>query len=380
MAHGKAFDLLGYTKAQYYQGVDSYVGYYVKHPVTKEKKRVKIKLNHISSKVERKKYAAQLCAQINAKLDSGWNPFAENDNSKLFHSLDRVVKTYLSHKESELRSDSKRTIKSHMRYFLEYLRKIRRLDDYAMNWTRQDASDFMDHIIFNKNLKGVSFNNYLKDYKALGNWMVSKGHTQENPWNNIKKKLETQKDKSIIPREWRTRIKNDLEVHEPGLLFVSQLIFYCFLRPKEISMLKFSDINLQTQKIRVRGEISKNRKDAHVTISNEFLPVIAKYIQDHDPPSNYFLVSYGMVPGAKGVGARYYAKRWAWMRERLNLPMDMKLYSMKDSGIVQALDNEISPHEVMKQARHSSLEETTAYLRFKEKDGLTQVANKMGGF
>lgn len=380
MAHGKAFDILGYTKAQYYQGKNSYVGYYVKHPITKQKKRIQIKLNHITSKTERRKHAAQLCSVINAKLDSGWNPFAENDNSKIYHSMEKTVTTYLSHKTSEYREDSRRTIVSHMNYFLQYLREIKRLDDYVLNWDRQDASDFMDHIITTKKLKGVTFNNYLKDYKALGNWMVQKGHLEANPWNGISKKIVTQKDKALIPSDWRNKIREDLEVNDPGLLFVAQLVFYCFIRPKEISMLKVADVDLRNQKIRIRSGVAKNRKDADVTISNEFLPVVEEYIKYHSPSNSHYLVGKGFRPNTARVGPRDYAKRWSYMRKRTGVPMDMKLYGMKDSGIVQALNNGISPDEVMKQARHSSLEETTAYLRFTEHSASSQVANKMSGF
>ena len=71
-------DFLQFKPAQYFQGKDCYVGYYVINPFTKKMVRKKIKLNHISSARERKRYGTRLAFEINTKLYDGWNPFLED--------------------------------------------------------------------------------------------------------------------------------------------------------------------------------------------------------------------------------------------------------------------------------------------------------------
>lgn len=58
----------------------------------------------------------------------------------------------------------------------------------------------------------------------------------------------------------------------------------------------------------------------------------------------------------------------------------MKLYSLRDSGIVQLLQDGVSPEEVMKQAGHSSLEITTVYVKYANPGASEQIKNKASVF
>jgi integrase len=58
----------------------------------------------------------------------------------------------------------------------------------------------------------------------------------------------------------------------------------------------------------------------------------------------------------------------------------MKLYSLRDSGIIQMLQDGISPEEVMKQADHSSLEITTIYVKHANPSGSEQIKKKGSKF
>ncbi|MDR1455122.1 MAG: site-specific integrase, partial [Tannerella sp.] len=68
--------IVSYTVPHLYTGTEWNVGWYSFDPVEKKMRREKIKLNHIHSKTERRKYAADLIGRVYEQLRRGWNPWA----------------------------------------------------------------------------------------------------------------------------------------------------------------------------------------------------------------------------------------------------------------------------------------------------------------
>jgi len=73
-------------------------------------------------------------------------------------------------------------------------------------------------------------------------------------------------------------------------------------------------------------------------------------------------------------------KRWDKLRKELNLPMEFQFYSLKDSGIVQKLQDGISAIDVRNQAGHSSLEQTNQYAKYANPEGSEQIKNRSSEF
>lgn len=61
------------------------------------------------------------------------------------------------------------------------------------------------------------------------------------------------------------------------------------------------------------------------------------------------------------------------MRRELKLPDTMQLYSLKDTGITNMLENGVPAIDVMKQAGHHDLSMTTQYANHKD----IRIAQKM---
>lgn len=61
------------------------------------------------------------------------------------------------------------------------------------------------------------------------------------------------------------------------------------------------------------------------------------------------------------------------MRKELQLPETMQLYSLKDTGITNMLENGVPAIDVMKQAGHHDLAMTSRYANHKD----IQIAQKM---
>ena len=65
------------------------------------------------------------------------------------------------------------------------------------------------------------------------------------------------------------RLRNYLMGNNKHFLLACYIEYYCLIRPKEMSMLKIRDISFKNQTILVSGDISKNRKDAVVTLNKK---------------------------------------------------------------------------------------------------------------
>ena len=79
--------IVSYTPPRLYTGKDWYVGFYSYDPLLQTLRRKKIKVNHIQSKLERRKYANDLIIRVNEKLRRGWNPWIASDNTKNYSTF-----------------------------------------------------------------------------------------------------------------------------------------------------------------------------------------------------------------------------------------------------------------------------------------------------
>jgi len=80
------------------------------------------------------------------------------------------------------------------------------------------------------------------------------------------------------------------------------------------------------------------------------------------------------------VDSRKIAKRWDNLRFDLNIPKEMQFYSLRDSGIIQMLEDGISPEMVQKQADHHSLEVTSEYVKHARPDGIEEIRSSVESF
>ena len=64
------------------------------------------------------------------------------------------------------------------------------------------------------------------------------------------------------------------------------------------------------------------------------------------------------------IDPRVIAKYWEKLRREVGMPQEMQFYSLRDSGIVQMIHDNIPIDEIRDQADHSSLEITNIYTKF----------------
>jgi len=315
--------MLSYTPPRLYTGNEWYVGWNSFDPVLQKMRRKKIKLNHIHSVMERRKYAKDLISRIYEKLRKGWNPWIASEKSKSYSTFDDVVNHY----------------------------------------DRLYIIDFLEFVYVDRNNSAQTRDNYLGWVKSFADFLIQHGYVKDNPAEGIKpfSKWSKRKEREYIPEDILIKVRKKIEESNKYFMLASYVLFYCFIRPKEMSRLKIRDINVKNRTIIIKANQSKNRRTAAITLPVKVLHLMIELnIFDHSGDS--YLFSKKMQPGAEYASEKQFRDYWTkYVRKPLKLHTKYKFYSLKDTGVTMMLRANTDILSVRDQARHSSILITDTY-------------------
>jgi integrase/DNA-directed RNA polymerase subunit L len=339
------------------------IEYYCEHPVTQILTRKQIKLQRIVTRYKSVKdaraHVSRMVMTLNAKLSGGWNPYFSAEDARLYVKLDVVTDLFIKEKRKEKRENTVRSYESFCRMLNEWVGK-NSPDLLCSMFTQLFAVRYMDYMYNERNVGSNTYNNHVKMGRALFNWMKERCYTKQNPFELLKLKEKTAKTRIMIPRDVRVDVISDLQKNNPQLLLICKLIYNSMIRPIELRQLRISTVDLVNRSIFIDKSIAKNKKSRNATLTQDIINSLLE-MNLEQYPSNYFLFAEDLVPGAVGVKNGYYSKRWAKLRKRLDLPLEMKMYSFRDTGIHEMLKGGIDDLSVMQHADHASLQMTTLY-------------------
>jgi len=373
---------IDYIPAQLTQGKRWYITYYVKHPETNVLVRKQIKVNRIVNIPERKKFARELVLNINDKLRVGWNPFIEQDAPKGFTPLRVALTQYLRSKTKEFTSeDSVRTYTSIINVLLEYVDDVLKKPDLlAISFDVATCNRFMTWVFDERDVGCRTFNNYRRFGVTIWNWLIANLYCKANVFQTVMKKKESAKIRKNIDAASRVRIKEYLlQGGEIEFLAICQICYYGFIRPKEILHLKPEHVNMEANVFFLTSDLTKDNDNRVVTMPADLKETLAQLNIDTINKENY-IFSTGFKPGKVLKNSRDIGKRWSKLRSDLKLPMSYQFYSLKDTGIVDLLQQGVSAKEVQNQAGHSSLEMTDKYARLVNHKASEQILTKSTNF
>lgn len=356
-----AFKLLGYRPAELREGAESVVIYYVADPETGKPVRKRVKLNHIKTKTERKKVAAKLISEINSRLHNGWNPITAQEAPRAYTQIESALNMFMQvQQRSNHRPSTMRMYQSWLKSFWNWMMDNGYSNMFVISFEAKHANAYMNHLLIDREISAKTWNNYLTFQKVVWKWFVGQQISKTNPFAGIKPKKSQQKTRVIVQGEELTAIWERMfdDCHE--LYLITRLIFYCLLRPKEISLLVRSDVNLDQRTIRLRSDVSKSRRTSYKTIPD----IIHSEIQQlcsRCPSDGSLLFSKGLRPGIKQVKPGYMGQKWRDFRAANGLNPRLQLYSFKDSGIVDMFNAGIPEPDIMRQADHTTGEITRIY-------------------
>lgn len=357
---------LEYRCCKLTEGKEWYISYYVQDPSSKKLKRVKLKLNRINPIKERRKAARSIMAAIDQKLSLGWNPLMEAKAPKAFSHLFETLDLFLRIKAKETEANTMRSYQSFIKTFKSWLEQHSfNKDSFTSSITKEVAIAFMDDM--EEDISAKTYNNYIAFYRSLFAWMMEKGYIEINPFEEISKKAKrlTKKSRRLLSDEELALLINYLQKENPEYLAMAMICYCCFIRPKEISLLKCRDINLAKQLIHIKAEIAKNDNDSYRTIPDDLVPILRSLDLSH--PDWYLFGQHegsgDFSPSEKQVCSRKIAKWWdQHVRPDCGFGPDLQFYSLKDTGITNMLGDGVPINLVQQQADHSSVAMTAIYV------------------
>lgn len=343
----------------------AYIEFRAYDPNLGKMRRKTIKLNRIKGIKNRRDYARGLIRRLNELLKHGWNPWIAKDVSNLV-TLEEAIKRYEAHIEKMLASGYFRKetyvgYKSNVKMMRTYI-KNHRPTYYCYQFDRCFCVDFLDYVFIDRNNGAQTRNNYLNFLRVFSGFLVEKGYLQSKPTDGISpiSKRLFRKERECIPLDVVGKIADYCKEKEPDFLFACYLLYYCFIRPVEMTRLKVCHFNLRECTLTVPGALSKNKKTQTVTIPKKVIQYGVE-IGVFSAPMDDFIFSYRLKPGKTEIDPKHFRDHWDNVRRALKLKKEWKFYSLKDTGITEMLKRKLPSIEVRDQARHSSLAITDIY-------------------
>lgn len=234
---------------------------------------------------------------------------------------------------------------------------------YVYQFNREFCVHLLDHVYIERENTARTRNNYLIFLRTFSSFLVQHLYLKSKPAEGIDTigRGRLKKERQIISPQDMQRLHDYLNENNKSFLLICYFLHYMLIRPKEIAQLKLSSINIANQTIFIPDNISKNKRDAIVTMPAKVIQLMID-LGYFNYPSNYFIFSADFMPGKSWRDEKSYRDFWSKrVRTTLKFPKEYKFYSLKDTGITAMLRAGYDALSVKEQARHSSLLMTDIY-------------------
>lgn len=362
----------------------TYVEYYAFNPAVQKLCRKRIKINIIKGTRARRKYANELIIRLADKLSRGWNPFICSSAVHDLKLIDDALNDYekyitVMYNGGDFRKQTYDGYKSFLKILREYIAEPEHHIYYAYQMDSRYLSDFLDEIHIVRKNSARTRNNYLIFLKVLCNFMKSRSWIKECPTDSISKISSRliKKEREIIPSEIVKQIAEWTRENDPWFLLACYLLYYCFIRPQELCRIKIFSINFESHILTITSDDSKNKMSQSITLPQHIIDYMYE-LNLPSYPSNYHIFSKDLKPGVKEQNPVIFRHHWGDMRQVLRFSDKYKFYSLKDTGITELADNNVSNISIRDQARHSSLAITDIYTRHASGRANSELENYSG--
>lgn len=343
----------------------SYIEFYAYDPEQGKMRRKRIKTNRIKGTLKRRQYVRDVIKRLGEQLSRGWNPWIAKDATSLY-VFEEALSRYEAHIEKMLtsgyfRKETYTGYKSYIKILRQYIARKKPLY-YVYQFDRVFCVDFLDYVFVDRNNGAQTRNNYLNFLRVFSGFLVDKGYLKSKPTDGISpiSKRLFKKERTCIPVETIGKIAGYCKEHEPHFLLACYLLYYCFIRPVEMTRLRVRDFNLNAGTVTIPAECSKNKRKQTITLPKKVL-LYAVELGVFSAPMDDFIFSYRLRPGSVEIDPKHFRDHWDNLRKPLGLRREWKFYSLKDTGITAMLKAKLPTIEVRDQARHSSLSITEIY-------------------
>lgn len=225
--------------------------------------------------------------------------------------------------------------------------------------TRELCENFFRYLLNDRSGSKTTYNAYLN---TLAEFYRLTFQDTRNPFKSFEKLRNVKTPAQYFTRFQVRELKAEIGKRHPQLWLYCQFIFYCFIRPGELRLLRVYDIQLEENRIVIRAEISKNATLQYVVIPAAFRPIL-EGLNLSQYPGRYYVFGHGQ-PGPEPYGVRYMNSHHQHILKSIGYDTNAyKLYSWKHTGAVMAVKAGIHIKQLQLQLRHHSLDQVNQYLR-----------------
>lgn len=327
-------------------------------------------LNDIADLTVREAVAARLLQSLETFIRYDDKPKAKGPQ---ITTVKQALAFAVSVKQASKRKNTRRSYTSIPNIFLRWAEKAHYAGMPVRDFKRSHAKGFLRWLTGQNTYKGCTINNYHSALRALWSEMIEEDMTAENPWKGITTQTEEEKARRVFTPDERRAVAKYIEETDYWLFRGLLLQFFCYVRPVELTRIKFRDFDLGRGLVTVTEAAAKEWKKCVKTIPASIL----HYFRDgrfDKYPANYYM--YGLKklspsraivePSTVQIGDdrmyKRHTKVLAHLRsiDAIGDTAGLTWYSWKDTGI--SLHAHLTtPLATRDQAGHSDFDMTLTY-------------------
>lgn len=205
-------EILSFTYPKLHTGLCWFISFYAFDPAKGAMRRKRIKINSVGTSAEKRRYAAQVCHRLSAKLETGWNPWveAEADYSyKLFADALNQYRTYINKQLNDgvLRKSTIHGYMSSAGILERWNNESPAPIGYVYQFDRSFCVRFLDYVYLGRGNSPTTRNNNLAFLRSFSTFLVQHLYIKEKPTEGLQRMSKGQrvKGRSVIePSDMRS--------------------------------------------------------------------------------------------------------------------------------------------------------------------------------
>lgn len=362
-----------YKAVKIYQGkAQCYVYYHHIDPLTGKWRMVKSRqgLNTEGLKNNKKAQLAEaiiLKKAIEDALKRGFSPFAESKPETEYEALKHKPATVSIRSILELKKNTvgHRTYGTYVNA-LDNLEKWLVKNSIGMvtigNINKRHMGMYFDSLL-KKGISNKTINNTMLYLNVLFNMAVDRELIDKSPLHRYNKLPEESGKNFPFSEQQKQALKREIQSTNPELWVFVKCIYHLFIRPVELLRIKVGDVDLRTRQIIVHSSAGKNKKQLAVSIPDTFIEEI-KALNLQQYPADWYLFGFKLKPSNKPYSRNRVTKQHTKALNAVGITDSRyTMYGWKHTGNVDSFLAGVDIHDLMRQNRHHSINQTYTYLR-----------------
>ena len=363
----KLKEVTEWTYPVLHRGRQWYVDFQAYDPARGIMRRKKFQLDRFKTRKAKVAMGMELIAALVQKLKAGWTPWVNAGRTRQFTPWEQAMERYKQYLETavdkgQLKAKTAYDYGSRLRSLEQYQEETGNVIGQVSQFNRSWVVDYLDYLIYDKDVSARTRNNHRTWLSALGTWLVDRQFLTVNPIEDIRMLREEEKHRDPLSHRQLKQLKEYLEKENPWFLLCCMMVYYANIRPEELRNIRLGDISIKHQTVTVRAEISKNRKTQTVGLHDEVVRLMVALRTFEGTTNEDYLFGEDLRPGRKQTYINQFRYEWKKVRQALHWDDRFQFYSLKDSGIRDGI-NAMGLVTARDQARHSDVAVTNLYAK-----------------